>query len=104
MMLDNAATPGCEYPKRNLNCFPLTWKTNPEYWQDAGVTWQVYQDTDNFDDNPLAWFNQFQQAPNSSALAQKGMAFLGLDDFYSQADQGKLPQVSIIIGRYAGAA
>ena len=25
MMLDNAATPGCENPELNLNCFPMTW-------------------------------------------------------------------------------
>lgn len=25
MMLDNAATPGCEKPELNLNCFPMTW-------------------------------------------------------------------------------
>lgn len=89
-------TPGCEGP--DLNCYPTEWKTAPEYYQDAGVTWQVYQDTDNFDDNPLAWFKQFQQAPNGSALANRGMSYIGLDKFYSDAAAGTLPQVSYIIG------
>lgn len=37
--IDNNETPGCE--DTNLNCYPLTWKTIPEYWNDAGVSWQV---------------------------------------------------------------
>ena len=89
-------TPGCE--AQNLNCWPITWETAPEIYQNAGVTWQVYQDTDNFDDNPLAWFKQFQNAPKTSPLAKRGNSFLGLDQFYSDAAAGTLPQISYIIG------
>ncbi|KAF8522873.1 hypothetical protein JB92DRAFT_2886613 [Gautieria morchelliformis] len=53
--VDNNQTPGCEAP--NISCFPMNWKTFPEFLEDANVTWQV-----------------FQTAPNGSALAQK--AFL----------------------------
>lgn len=97
---DNNETPGCETASdgSTFSCYPYKWKTFPEYLEQIGISWQVYQDTDNFDDNPLAWFDQFQQAPNSSALAQNGMAFVGLDRFYSDAEQGTLPQISIIIG------
>lgn len=94
--IDNNETPGCE--DTNLNCWPLTWKTIPEYWEDAGVSWQVFQDADNFDDNPLAWFKQFQVAPNNSDLAVKGMSYIGLESFYAAAAAGTLPQVSIIVG------
>jgi phospholipase C len=94
--IDNNEVPGCEAP--GLNCYPLSWKTTPEFYQDAGVTWQVYQDTDNFDDNPLAWFEQYQNAQNGTALSERGMAFLGLDKFYSDAQAGTLPQISYIIG------
>ncbi|KAG9664115.1 phosphoesterase-domain-containing protein, partial [Aureobasidium melanogenum] len=96
IVIDNNETPGCEGP--DLNCYPTTWKTVPEYYQDAGVSWQVYQDTDNFDDNPLAWFKQFQEASNASALGQRGMAYVGLEKFYADAAAGTLPQVSYIIG------
>ncbi|TVY16834.1 Phospholipase C 3 [Lachnellula arida] len=41
-VLDNNGTPGCEAP--GFACFPFSWKTVPEFHQDAGVTWQVYQD------------------------------------------------------------
>jgi len=94
--IDNNEVPGCEAP--GLNCYPLSWKTTPEFYQDAGVTWQIYQDTDNFDDNPLAWFEQYQNAQNGTALSERGMAFLGLDKFYSDAQAGTLPQISYIVG------
>ena len=58
----------------------------------------MYQDKNNFDDNPLAWFEQYQDAPASSALASKGMAFLGLDEFYKNAAVGTLPEITFITG------
>ncbi|SJX66674.1 related to Phospholipase C [Sporisorium reilianum f. sp. reilianum] len=98
--IDNAETAGCETASdgSSYSCYPYRWRTLPEYLEQVGISWQVYQDTDNFDDNPLAWFSQFQQAPNNSALARKGMSFVGLDRFYADAKQGTLPQVSVIIG------
>ncbi|QSS54106.1 non-hemolytic phospholipase C precursor, Hc yeast-phase induced, conidia-enriched transcript [Histoplasma capsulatum var. duboisii H88] len=94
--IDNNETPGCESP--NLNCYPLKWKTIFDIYEAAGVSWQVYQGVDNFDDNPLAWFEQFQNAPPTSALSKKGMAYLGLDAFYADAALGTLPRVSFIVG------
>ncbi|EAS35164.3 phospholipase C [Coccidioides immitis RS] len=94
--LDNTETPGCEKP--NVNCYPLKWKTIFELYEDAGVSWQVYQGEDNFDDNPLAWFEQYQNARPGTPLADKGMAFLGLDKFYKDAAKGTLPQISFIVG------
>ena len=81
-----------------VSCFPLKWKTIYEFYQNAGVSWQVYQDKNNFDDNPLAWFEQYQNAAESSPLAQKGLDFLGLDAFYEAAANGSLPEVSFIVG------
>ena len=81
-----------------MSCYPLTWKTIFDYYQDAGVTWQVFQDTDNFDDNPLAWFKSFQEASSTSELATRGLSYLGLDAFYEAASNGTLPMVSFIVG------
>lgn len=50
MYIDNNETPGCE--GSHLNCYPLKWKTAPEIYEEAGVSWQVYQDTNNFDVRP----------------------------------------------------
>jgi phospholipase C len=94
--IDNNETPGCE--SGGINCYPLKWKTTAEMYEQAGVSWQVYQDADNFDDNPLAWFEQFQNAPVGSPLHSKGMQGLSLDTFYAQAANGTLPEISIIVG------
>jgi phospholipase C len=42
-VVDNSETP------------PYTWTTYPERLQAAGIAWQVYQEVDNYDDNPPAW-------------------------------------------------
>lgn len=68
--IDNNETPGCE--TGGFDCYPLSWKTTAEIYDDAGVLWSVFQDADNFDDNPLAWFAQFQDAAAESDLSQKG--------------------------------
>jgi phospholipase C len=94
--IDNNEVPGCELP--GLNCYPLEWTTTPELYQKAGVTWQLYQDLDNFDDNPLAWFGQYQTAKNDTELHKRGMSYVGLDAFYEQAKNGTLPMISYIIG------
>jgi phospholipase C len=70
----------------------------PEYLQEAGVSWQLYQDVDNFEDNPLAYFQQYQSAPNGSALRERGNSYIGLEAFYEAAGKGTLPEVSIIVG------
>lgn len=80
-----------------VSCYPLKWKTVYEFYEEAGVSWQVYQDEDNFDDNPLAWFEQFQKAKKQDPLAKKGLAYLGLDAFYEDAAAGTLPEVSYIV-------
>jgi phospholipase C len=94
--IDNNETPGCE--SGGFNCYPLSWKTAVEHYQDANVSWNVFQDADNFDDNPLAWFKQFQDALPGSQLSNKGMVGSTLDDFYTQAANGTLPAISYIIG------
>ncbi|KAK3670244.1 hypothetical protein LTR78_009899 [Recurvomyces mirabilis] len=98
MILDNSATPGCEKP--HLNCYPFTWKTVPEYWQAANVSWQVYQDADNFEDNMLAYFQQYQAVDNdtSNPLTKHGNSYPGLDKFYADAKAGTLPMISYIVG------
>lgn len=82
----------------NWSCYPLKWKTIYEFYEEAGVSWHIYQDHNNFDDNPLAWFEQFQKAQNDSPLKAKGMSYVGLDAFYRDAASGSLPEVSFIVG------
>jgi phospholipase C len=94
--IDNNETPGCD--DLGINCYPLKWKTAGEIYQDKGISWQVFQDDDNYDDNPYAWYEQFQEAANGSELHTRGMAGQPLNDFYSQAASGTLPAISYIVG------
>jgi len=43
----------------------LTWTTYPERLQAAGISWKVYQQQDNYDDNALAWFKSFARPIDS---------------------------------------
>ncbi|OKL58236.1 hypothetical protein UA08_06388 [Talaromyces atroroseus] len=99
--IDNNETPGCETgPDGLYSCYPLTWETTFEVYERLNVSWQVWQNTDNFDDNPNAWFEQYQDAPTNSSLHIHGDSFqYTLDDFISAAANGTLPQVSIIVGQ-----
>ncbi|CAO3620870.1 unnamed protein product [Mucor hiemalis] len=81
----------------NSETTPFQWSTYPEALTNASVPWQLYQDKDNFDDNPLAWFKYWQQLP-AGAEKNKGVGFLGLQAFYDAAAKGTLPAFSIIVG------
>jgi len=79
------------------NNVTLSWTTYPERLQRAGISWQVYQEEDNFDDNALAWFKQFAGAPATSPLWQQGMRKRAAGWFEDDARAGRLPQVSWLI-------
>jgi phospholipase C len=79
-----------EYP-------PYTWTTYPERLAAAGISWQVYQEEDNYDDNALEWFKVYQDAPTSSPLWQHGMQMRPAGWFEADARAGRLPQVSWLV-------
>ncbi|GAB2575136.1 phospholipase C, phosphocholine-specific [Dyella jejuensis] len=76
-----------------------TWSTYAERLQSAGISWKVYQQTDNFDDNALAWFANFKNAKSSSALYKNGMATVSsiVTAFQDDVTNNTLPQVSWIV-------
>ena len=76
------------------NNVTLSWTTYPERLQRAGVSWQVYQEEDNYDDNALAWFKQIAGARPDSDLWQRGMRKRPAGAFEADARAGRLPQVS----------
>jgi phospholipase C len=75
----------------------FTWTTYPERLERAGVSWRVYQTPDNFDDNALAWFAQYQTAPTSSPLYQRGLRFNGLDAWIDDVRNDSLPSISWLV-------
>jgi phospholipase C len=96
-MIDPNATGGG--PVTDNSEAGYTWTTYPERLQAAGVTWKVYQETDNYDDNALAWFKQYKNASTTSPLYVNGMVKSSdsVAEFAADVTNNTLPQVSWII-------
>jgi phospholipase C len=75
----------------------LSYTTYPERLTAAGISWQVYQEEDNYDDNALAWFRQYADAPVGSALYKGGMTHKSAGWFEYDAKHDRLPQVSWLV-------
>jgi phospholipase C len=75
----------------------FSWTTYPELLSKAGVSWQLYQENDNFGLNVLEYFDQYQAAPVSSPLYQGAMRFFQGGQFEHDAMNDKLPTVSWIL-------
>ncbi len=85
-----------------------SWITYTERLEQAGVSWQVYQNMDdNFTDNPLAGFQSFRDAwyerPGySESLRSRGVTTRDLDKLAEDVRNNKLPQVSWIVATAEG--
>jgi phospholipase C len=73
------------------------WKTYAERLEEAGVSWKVYQQDDNYDCDVLEQFKQFREAGENSPLRLKGLAREPEGKFEYDAMNDKLPAVSWII-------
>ena len=76
---------------------PFTWTTYPERLQVAGVSWRVYHQEDDYDDNPLKFFAKFQGLSESDPLFDAAMRNRDADAFAADCASGDLPQVSWIV-------
>ncbi|HVV10435.1 alkaline phosphatase family protein [Amycolatopsis sp.] len=76
---------------------PYRWKTYPERLTEAGVSWHVYQEEDDYGCNPLEFFQSYQDAGTDSPLYQHGMAIGPADQFERDAREDRLPTVSWIV-------
>ncbi|EFA85997.1 hypothetical protein PPL_01230 [Heterostelium album PN500] len=77
---------------------PPDWPTYPEMLDAANVTWRLYQDKrDEFDCNPLFWFEQFQMAENGSSLSTNGLKYWGMEAFYQHLQSNSLPNVTWLV-------
>ncbi|WP_246375714.1 phosphocholine-specific phospholipase C [Gluconacetobacter takamatsuzukensis] len=91
---------------------PFRWGTYPERLQAAGVSWRVYQEYDNFGDNPLASFAAFRGVDRRSweyqrarrIVAGSSRANMNHSDgrylvaaFERDVASGRLPAVSWIV-------
>eukprot|EP00037_Helgoeca_nana_P022910 m.236138 g.236138 ORF g.236138 m.236138 type:complete len:869 (-) comp26171_c0_seq1:163-2769(-) len=77
------------------------WPTIAETLQGSNVSWKVYMEEDNFDDNGFAWFDTFQKAKEGSVLYDQGMTRVPTNQlvpsFEADIKAGKLPQVSWLV-------
>jgi phospholipase C len=74
-----------------------TWTTYPERLEQAGVSWKVYQQENNYGCNMLEKFKVFQQAPAGSPLHSRGVLRGPEGQFEYDAAHDRLPAVSWII-------
>jgi phospholipase C len=81
----------------NTRSQPYTFTTYPERLQAKGISWRVYQQEDNFEDNALEWFKVYQQAQPGSPLYENGMRRRPASAFADDVAAGTLPKVSWLI-------
>jgi phospholipase C len=81
----------------NSDPVPYRWKTYPEALTEAGVSWRVYQEADNYQCNVLEYFKSFQDAPVRSPLFRNGLRTYPAGQFEFDAANDRLPAVSWII-------
>jgi phospholipase C len=75
----------------------FAWTTYAERLEEAGVSWKVYQQEDNYECNVLEYFENFRKAPPGSPLHDKGVARGPEGQFEFDARNDRLPAVSWII-------
>ncbi|MBK0027121.1 phospholipase C, phosphocholine-specific [Stenotrophomonas sp. S48] len=96
------------FPEYGGHAQSYQWASYVERLQQAGVSWQIYQDMDdNFTDNPLAGFEAFRQAYRGAEghdpqLRSRAVSSRGLAQLRQDVIDGTLPQVSFIIADAAG--
>jgi phospholipase C len=91
------------------------WTTYAERLENAGISWKLYQEYENFGDNSLAFFAQFRGIDKASPLYRRGRAWVEGSSLEtaatSQAEHlvaafardvaaDSLPQVSWIVAPY----
>ncbi len=93
---------------------PLTWTTYPERLEAKGISWKVYQEYDNFQDNILCIFKPFRPVSKDSPLYRRGRSWVTEHEtdpakrtrsdgtplvaaFRKDLASGNLPQVSWIV-------
>jgi phospholipase C len=81
----------------NVDPIPYEWQSYPEALTAAGVSWQVYQEVDNYSCNLLEMFKSFQGAPVSSTLFQSGLRVFSNGQFEWDAAHDQLPTVSWLV-------
>ncbi len=76
---------------------PFKWETYPERLQKAGISWRVYHEEDDFDDNTLKYFAKFQNLATTDPLYDAAIRNRDADAFIKDVESSNLPQVSWLV-------
>jgi phospholipase C len=95
--IDPAGTNGGPIYGNEVPTEGYSWTTYPELLTNAGVSWKVYQEIDNYGFNVLEYFDSYQNASVSSPLYQNAMKFYQPGQFEYDAMNDRLPTVSYIL-------
>ncbi len=96
-MIDPNGTGGGPITSNVVPTPPYSWTTYPERLERAGVSWQVYQEEDDYGTNVLEFFQNFQNATPGSGLYERGLTISQPGQFEWDCARGKLPTVSWIV-------
>jgi phospholipase C len=81
----------------------FSWTTYPERLQKAGIDWYLYRESDDYGDNMLDHFVQYQD--EGTELHRRGRSTIAEGQLPAvlrrDVENGNLPQVSWIVGPYA---
>ncbi|HVX19703.1 MAG TPA: alkaline phosphatase family protein [Acidimicrobiales bacterium] len=84
-----------KYPRAGFS-----WRTYPENLQAAGVDWWIYREPDDYDDNVVDYFVQYQD--RRTELFRRGRSTVPAGQLANRirhdVETGRLPQVSWIVG------
>jgi phospholipase C len=95
--IDPAGTHGGPMISKKMRPGGYSWTTYAERLQQAGVSWKVYLEIDDYGLDILQQFSVFQQAAEDSPLYRNGIATSPVGRFERDARDGKLPAVSWIM-------
>ena len=76
---------------------PYTWTTYPERLTEAGISWRIYQEEDDYGTNVLEFFDKYQAASRGSTLYENALTIYPPDRFEWDAKHDQLPTVSWIV-------
>jgi phospholipase C len=99
-MIDPNRTGGGPAMDNSVPAGGFTWTTYPERLEAAGISWRVYQQSNDFFSlNPLTWFAQFKNTSPGNPLYDRGVTLVSnvVAAFKADVENRTLPQVSWII-------
>ena len=100
---DTNRLPGCESftsDGKAFSCRQFKWNIVPEYLEEAGISWRVYQDLDNYLCDTLDQFEQYlKQNMWHVPLARKGLGHPGFVQLYEDVENGNIPKCRALLVR-----